>query len=250
MAAALTIADINTKVNHEPRMMDLRLADALEFSDRHKVRELINRHRPALERFGSLAETKEKPAHRGGRPGTAFWLNKRQALYLCTKSDTPNATEVTIQMVEVFDTWSSGQLPLTTTLPALPAPDGPLTLDNIFNPVVYDRIRQRARELAEASIPRLEHELMFRFRQDLMLGEINFEEHVLRTSILKRWQPGSEKEEQYLAGQWAWEIVPNTGDTVAREELETAIKRIVRASIERGPTPPQRMVAAQKKSAS
>lgn len=29
--------------------------------------------------------------------------NSRQRLYICTKSETPNATEVTIRMVEVFD---------------------------------------------------------------------------------------------------------------------------------------------------
>lgn len=54
-----------------------------------------------------MAQTSRK----GGRPGRTFWLNKRQCLYLCTKSETANATEVTIQMVEVFDEYLRGTLP-------------------------------------------------------------------------------------------------------------------------------------------
>jgi hypothetical protein len=46
---------------------------------------------------------------KGGRPGKEYWLTKKQCLYLCTKSETPNATEVTIQMVEVFDQVMNGK---------------------------------------------------------------------------------------------------------------------------------------------
>ncbi len=62
---------------------------------------------------------------RGGRPGKAYWLNKKQALYICTKSETDRATEATIQMVEVFDAWIEQQR--AAAVPR-PANDAPLTL--------------------------------------------------------------------------------------------------------------------------
>lgn len=49
---ALTRADLNVHVNHEPRIADLRLAEALGFAQPRDVRKLIERHREALERFG------------------------------------------------------------------------------------------------------------------------------------------------------------------------------------------------------
>lgn len=100
--SALTVADINTSVNHEPRILDTRLAIALGFVQPVNIRKLIERHRESLERFGGISFHGGKKIGRG-RPRKGYWLNKKQALYLCTKSETERATEVTIQMVEVFD---------------------------------------------------------------------------------------------------------------------------------------------------
>lgn len=111
---ALTVADINTTINHEPRIKDFRLAELLGFKNPSQIRALITRHREALEQFGGFSPTVgENPTEIGkrGRPTIEYWLNKKQALYLCTKSDTPNATEVTIKMVEVFDAVTAGRLP-------------------------------------------------------------------------------------------------------------------------------------------
>ena len=102
--------DINTTINHEPRMQDLRLAEALGFSDIHKIRNLIERHRKSLNRFGELISAMVAENRKRGRPGKEYWLNKKQCLYLCAKSETANATDITIQMVEVFDQVSGGTL--------------------------------------------------------------------------------------------------------------------------------------------
>lgn len=110
-ARPLSLEDLNTTVNHEPRILDLRLAEALGFRDPHKIRPLVRRHHAALARFGEVSATVAETGDKGGRPSKAFWLTKRQCLFLCTKSDAPHATEATIQMVEVFDAWLSSRTP-------------------------------------------------------------------------------------------------------------------------------------------
>lgn len=125
MGQDLSIVDLNTAVNHEPRVAHQRLAEALGYTDRYKMGRLVERHMEALKRFGEVSatvaetlknkgkfvsSTADETAHKGGRPGKTYWLNKKQALYLCTKSETANATDVTIQMVEVFDAYQSGAL--------------------------------------------------------------------------------------------------------------------------------------------
>jgi hypothetical protein len=106
----LSIEDVKT-VDDRPRIMDLRLAEALGFSLAYDIRKLIGRHLEALERFGEVFATVAKtPETKGGRPGKSYWLNKKQALYICTKSETEKATETTIQMVEVFDAYLGKRL--------------------------------------------------------------------------------------------------------------------------------------------
>ncbi len=107
---SLSLADLNTSVNHEPRIQDDRLAEALGFPRLRKIKDLIARHIEALQRFGEVCTTAGQTSERGGRPGKVYWLNKRQCLYLCTKSETANASEVTIQMVEVFDAYLKGEV--------------------------------------------------------------------------------------------------------------------------------------------
>lgn len=110
----LSVSDINTVVNHEPRIMDLRLAEALGFDDKHKVRALIARHMEALERFGVVSATVAETSSKGGRPGRAHWLNLRQALYLATKSEAENAIDLTVEMVDLFASVKEGR---ATTVP-------------------------------------------------------------------------------------------------------------------------------------
>lgn len=105
---ALCAADLNTTVNHEPRIMDLRLAEALGFGRLYDIRKLIRRHIDTLRTFGEVCATWRKPSGKGGRPSQTYWLSKRQALFITAKSDTERAAHVTVRMVEVFDEVTSG----------------------------------------------------------------------------------------------------------------------------------------------
>jgi hypothetical protein len=100
----LALNDI-TAVGGNPLILDTRLAELLGFSRERDIRKMVAQHTLALRRFGEVRATAAQTSPLGGRPGRAYWLNRKQALYLCAKSETPNAAEVTIQMVEVFDEW-------------------------------------------------------------------------------------------------------------------------------------------------
>ena len=50
-ACALTINDINTTVNGEPRIHDLRLSEAFGFTQPRDIRKLIARHLETLKRL-------------------------------------------------------------------------------------------------------------------------------------------------------------------------------------------------------
>ena len=106
---SFSIADLKSSIDGIPRILDLTIASALGFSNLHMIRKLISRHNHKLMRFGEVVSMVEKTSPKGGRPGKAYYLNKKQALYICTKSETENATEVTIEMVEVFDAYTSGK---------------------------------------------------------------------------------------------------------------------------------------------
>ncbi len=105
----------------EPRIEDERLAVLMGFKYPHNIRKLIARYKDTLERFGmcfQVGRTSPVGIWGGEKPITITYLNRRQALFLATKSGTPQAAEVTVQMVEVFDQYLTDQ----RQPPALPAP--------------------------------------------------------------------------------------------------------------------------------
>ena len=114
MSTALSLADLNTTVNHEVRVLDIRLAEALGLAQPRDIRKLIARHLSSLERLGRVCATVAQTSAAGGRPAKSYWLTKKQALFICTKAEAANATETTIQMVEVFDAWQRGVLETTS----------------------------------------------------------------------------------------------------------------------------------------
>ena len=73
----------------EPRVLDLRLAERLEFERPRVIRELITRNQPELETLGGLPCHTANPGAQGGRPGTEYWLNEAQAILICMRSDAP-----------------------------------------------------------------------------------------------------------------------------------------------------------------
>lgn len=94
-------------INGEPRIRDLDLAARLGFSDPHKIRNLIERHADALAALG-ISATVAETSPKGGRPGKAHYLNRKQAIFITAKSETSEATEITIEIIEKFDAYEHG----------------------------------------------------------------------------------------------------------------------------------------------
>lgn len=99
---ALSISELNTTINHEPRILDLTLAERLGMSDRHKIRPLIDANRQELEAHGEVSAQRAETSQRGDRPSVAYYLNEAQALLVCMFSRTPRAAEVRKAVIEVF----------------------------------------------------------------------------------------------------------------------------------------------------
>lgn len=55
--SALSITDLNTAVNLEPRVLDLTLAERLGMTDPHAIRRMIEKNRRELESHGEVSET-------------------------------------------------------------------------------------------------------------------------------------------------------------------------------------------------
>ena len=106
-------------VEGEARIEDLDLAMRLGFSTPANIRKLIKRHEASLTQMGHLATVTKTPESLGlmGRPATAYYLNRKQAIFITAKSETAEATDITIEIIERFDAYERG------AAPALPAPD-------------------------------------------------------------------------------------------------------------------------------
>lgn len=98
----MNIALAITEYNGQPRVRDLDLAKALEFEDPHKIRNLIKRHKSALEQMGLISATVAENTTGRGRPGATYYMNEEQAVFICTKSNTPKATAITVEVVKAF----------------------------------------------------------------------------------------------------------------------------------------------------
>ncbi|MEW6626383.1 MAG: hypothetical protein AB1431_06300 [Pseudomonadota bacterium] len=115
-ALALCAADVRD-IDGEPRVLDLRLGEALGMERPRDIRQLIARNVSKLEHYGQLicgAAPQIKMGGRNsrgaGRRATEYLLTERQAYQLCMWSKAPNAGVVQQQMVEVFYAWRHGRL--------------------------------------------------------------------------------------------------------------------------------------------
>lgn len=98
-----------TPINGEPRVHDLHLADKLGFADQYMIRKLIKRNHDKLLKFG-IVSTVETIHEGAGRPSADFYLNQRQAVFICMKSETDRAFDVQVEIVRVFDAYLNGEL--------------------------------------------------------------------------------------------------------------------------------------------
>ncbi|MFD1627597.1 hypothetical protein [Azospirillum griseum] len=174
---AITTTDIII-IDNEPRVTDVKLAAALGYAKVQDLRQLAERHRIALERFGRVSTHRASKPGRGsagGRPSTGMAFNKKQALYLGGKTDLPAGVELLIAMVEVFDAVTSGKaLPPPPPAPALTKAD-------------LDAIDQRARHAAGVEESRVRRALTDAALDALRQGRPV--DAALRTTRLKRSAP-------------------------------------------------------------
>lgn len=94
----------------EVRVLDMTLAEKLGFERPRKIRDLIKRHRDALEGIGGLHRRGANPGPKGGRPGTAFFLNEAQAHFITAKAGTKIADIELARVAQVFTEFHRGNL--------------------------------------------------------------------------------------------------------------------------------------------
>jgi hypothetical protein len=123
-------------VEGEPRIHDLMLAERLEFSNPVAIRQFIKRNEADLLRYSSLSHCVINSGSQGGRPATEYWLSEGQALFICTKSGTPKAADITEEVIKTFIAWRHGGLVPASSQVTLTA-IGEL-FDERLTPVVRD----------------------------------------------------------------------------------------------------------------
>lgn len=112
-------------IKTEPRIQDIRLAEALEFARPRDIRQLIERNLNELAGYSEICGVtpqNDDPQGRG-RPGKEYWLTEEQALLICMRSDAPRAKEIRAEIIAVFQAWRHGHL--------VPKNTAPVTLDAI-----------------------------------------------------------------------------------------------------------------------
>ncbi|KAF0110011.1 MAG: hypothetical protein FD149_2724 [Rhodospirillaceae bacterium] len=117
----LTISDLNTTIDNEPRVRDLVLAKRLRFTNPHMIRKLIERNRTELKTHGVISTVEITSSAKGGRPGKEYWLNEGQALVICSLSRTEQAAAVRHAMITLCMQWRRTQAGQPSLLPP-PAP--------------------------------------------------------------------------------------------------------------------------------
>ncbi|WHS33224.1 hypothetical protein QLQ09_23495 [Brucella sp. NM4] len=102
-----TIADLNTEIDDEPRIKDLRLGEGLGFSRPRAIRQIIERNLAELETYGSSAT--RRGAYRG-QPFSEYYLNEGQALLICMFAKTVAAAAVRKALIDVFMEYRRGKV--------------------------------------------------------------------------------------------------------------------------------------------
>lgn len=128
-------------VGGEARVRDLDLAVRLGFERPRKIKELIERHMAALLRMGVCPTVGRTSGAQGGRPTEDYYLNRKQAIFITAKSETPEATDITIEIIEKFDAYEKGAAQPAT----LPDFDDPRLLQTLLVEHLGKRIEAEKR---------------------------------------------------------------------------------------------------------
>lgn len=111
------------QMDGELRILDVNLADRLGFAQPRDIRKLIKRYGAELDRMGRRATVARRP-ETGGHPTIETYLNKKQAIFITAKSETPEATDITIEIIHKFDAYEQGISP-SVVAAASPRPRDP-----------------------------------------------------------------------------------------------------------------------------
>lgn len=105
-----------TTLNGEPRVYDLHLAERLGFERPAKIRDLIKRNLEKLNTFNHIP-TVARCLNLGNgakREVQEYYLDRKQSLFVCMKSETDRAFDVQVEIIRVFDAYLNGDLPEIT----------------------------------------------------------------------------------------------------------------------------------------
>uniref|UniRef100_UPI0025E17B7C hypothetical protein n=1 Tax=uncultured Thiodictyon sp. TaxID=1846217 RepID=UPI0025E17B7C len=106
-----------TPIDGEPRIHDLTLAVWLGFDRPVNIRNIVKRNEAKLLKFGPLS-TVERVINGGN--AKEFYLNQKQSIFICMKSETANAFDVQVEIVHVFDAHLNGGRPVAALPQDLP----------------------------------------------------------------------------------------------------------------------------------
>ena len=95
-------------IDNEPRILDLDLAEWLEYERPRAIRDLIKRRIDDLEQLGVCRTVRQTSSETGGRPSDEFYLNKQQAIFITTQAGTPKAISSTVHLIQKFDAYERG----------------------------------------------------------------------------------------------------------------------------------------------
>lgn len=91
----------------ELRILDTDLAMRLGFDRPRKIRELIARHRGALLKMGTCPAVGRVIR---GNETEVYYLNRKQAIFITAKSETAEATDITIEIIHRFDAYERSEI--------------------------------------------------------------------------------------------------------------------------------------------
>ena len=110
---ALSLYEVSTE-DDEPRVRDIDLANRLGMKNPHKIREMIRTHLKKISEINTLLLRDQRHAG-NGTTFSEYYLDRRQATFLAIRSNTPASDEVALELVEIYDRWKRGTLPMHPT---------------------------------------------------------------------------------------------------------------------------------------
>jgi len=228
------VSSINPQMHEgELRILDVDLAARLGFVKPTKIRDLIKRHIDSLEKLGPLPTVGR--VINGGN-AKEYYLNRKQAIFITGKSDTPEATAITIEIIEKFDAYERG-----ATAPAIATPKT-LREALLFAADQAAKIEEQEKALAVVTPKAEAHEMMSALGGELGVRDVGRElkmgqQWVTKTVEERDWacrQGGKLRPTHYGLTRGYCRLIPSvyecsmTGETRVRDDFKITRKGIGR----------------------